>query len=177
MRPLKIRFLREENMRTARFLMVALVALGLTAPLSAADSKPNPGWEKLKSLAGEWEGTEGGKPFQASYKLVSSGTAVMETLDGPDAMQMITIYTKDGGSLLMTHYCSMGNQPRMRSKGLENDKLTFAYVDAANLKSKDEMHMTGLVLTFKDADHLGADWTHSLGVKKDVGRFEFARKK
>ncbi len=162
-------------MRTPRFLMVALVALGLTAPFSAADSTPNAGWEKLKSLAGEWEGTEGGKPFHASYKLVSSGTAVMDTLDGPDAMQMITIYTVDGETLLMTHYCSMGNQPRMRSKGLQGDNLTFTYVDAANLKSKDDPRMTGLVLTFKDADHLGADWTHSLGEKK--ARFEFARKK
>ncbi len=105
-------------MNTRRALVIALVALGLTMPVFAVDSKPNAGWEKLKSLAGEWDGTEGGKPFHASYKIVSSGTAVMETLDGPDAMQMVTIYHADGGSLLMTHYCSMGNQPRMRSKGL-----------------------------------------------------------
>ena len=164
-------------MRTPRFLIVALIALGLAAPLFAADSKPNAGWEKLKSLAGEWDGTEEGKPFHASFKLVSSGTAVMETLDGPDAMQMVTIYHPDGASLLMTHYCSMGNQPRMRAKGLEKGKLAFAYVDAANLKSKDEMRMTGLVLTFKDADHLLADWTHNAGGKESVGRFAFSRKK
>lgn len=65
----------------------------------------------------------------------------------------------------------------MRSKGLENGKLAFTYVDAANLKSKDEMRMTVLVLTFKDADHLHADWTHNAAGKEDVGRFEFARKK
>ena len=164
-------------MRTLRFLIVALVTLCLTAPLSAADSKSNAGWEKLKSLAGDWEGTEDGKPFRVSYKVVSSGTAVMETLDGPDAMQMITIYHPDGGSLLMTHYCSMGNEPRMRSKGLENGKLAFTYVDAANLKSKDEMRMTGLVLTFKDADHLQAEWAHSAAGKEGLGRFEFARVK
>lgn len=164
-------------MRTLRFLIVALVALALTASLSAADSKSNAGWEKLKSSAGEWEGTEGGKPFHASYKIVSSGTAVMETLDGPDAMQMITVYHPDGKSLLMTHYCSMGNQPRMRSRGLENGKLAFAYVDAANLKSKDEMRMTGLVLTFQDADHLVAQWTNNAGGKKNTGSFVFTRKK
>lgn len=164
-------------MRIPRFLMVALVALGLTAPLSAADSKPNAGWEKLKSLAGEWEGTEEGKPFHASYKLVSSGTAVMETLDGPDAMQMVTIFHPDGASLLMTHYCSMGNQPRMRSKGLENGKLAFAYVDAANLKTPDDPRMSGLVLTFTDADHLLADWTHNAAGKENVGRFAYTRKK
>lgn len=164
-------------MKTPRFAILALAVLGAAAPLSAADSKSNAGWEKLKSLSGDWDGTEGGKPFHASYKIVSSGTAVMETLDGPDAMQMITVYTVDGDKLLITHYCSMGNQPRMRSTGLQGDKLAFTYVDAANLKTKDDPRMTGLVLTFKDADHLEADWTHSLGEKKDVGRFEFARKK
>jgi hypothetical protein len=164
-------------MRTLRFPIVALVALCLTAPLSAVDSKANAGWEKLKSLAGDWEGMEGDKPFHASYKVVSSGTAVMETLDGPDAMQMITVYTPDGNKLLMTHYCSMGNQPRMRSKGLERGKLAFHYVDAANLKSRDEMHMTGLVLTFLDADHLQAEWSNNAGGKTNIGSFVFTRKK
>lgn len=162
-------------MTTPRFLMAILASVVLTAPLSAVDSKSNAGWEKLKSLAGEWEGTEDGKPFHLSYKVISSGTAVMETLDGPDAMQMITVYHPDGKSLLMTHYCSMGNEPRMRSKGLENGKLAFTYVDAANLKSKDEMRMTGLVLTFQDADHLQAQWAHSGARKEGPGQFEFAR--
>lgn len=164
-------------MKTLRSLIVAFAALWLATSGFAADSGADAGWEKLKSLAGEWEGVEDGKPFHASYKIVSSGTAVMETLEGSDAMQMITVYTPDGRSLLMTHYCSMGNQPRMRSKGLENGKLTFRYLDAANLKSKDEMRMTGLVLTFQDADHLVAQWTNNAGGKKNTGSFVFTRKK
>jgi hypothetical protein len=157
--------------------MMALMALALTSPLAAADSKSNAAWEKLKTLAGEWDGTEDGKPFHVSFKVVSNGTALMETLDGPDAMQMITVYHPDGASVLMTHYCSMGNEPRMRAEALSKDKLVFSYVDAANVKSPDDPRMSGLVLTFADADHLGADWTHKSGAKEQVGHFAYTRKK
>ena len=164
-------------MKTQSFLIVALVTLGLTAPLSAADSKPNAAWEKLKTLAGEWDGTEDGKPFHVSYKVVSNGTALMETMSGHDAMEMVTVYHPDGASVLMTHYCSMGNEPRMRARALADGKLVFRYVDAANLKSPAEPRMSGLVLTFTDADHLGADWTHKSGSSEKVGHFDYTRKK
>jgi len=77
----------------------------------------------------------------------------------------------------MTHYCSMGNQPRMRSKGLENGRLDFSYVDAANLKSADAHVMTRLVMSFPDPDHLVHDWTSKQGATEHVGHFEFKRTK
>ena len=164
-------------MRTLRFAIVACAALCLRAPLFAAETPSNPAWEKLKTLVGEWDATENDKPFHVSYKLVSSGTALMETLEGSDAMQMITMYTPDGGAVLMTHYCSMGNQPRMRATRLDNNTLTFRYVDAANVKGPDDPRMSGLTLTFTDSDHVGADWTHRMGAKEEVGRFVYVRKK
>jgi hypothetical protein len=164
-------------MKVFRITASALFVLSLAAAGLAAPPPANPAWEKLKSLVGEWEGTEDGKPFHVSYKLVSSGTALMETLDGPDAMQMVTMYHPDGDSILMTHYCSMGNQPRMRAKGLSNGKLAFAYVDAANVKTASEPRMSGLVLTFPDADHLGEDWTHKTASKEETGHFTYTRKK
>lgn len=164
-------------MKILRFPIVACLALCVAVPLSAAESKPNPAWEKLKTLVGEWDGTENGKPFHVSYKLVSGSTALMETMNGPDAMEMVTVYHPDGQSILMTHYCAMGNQPRMRAKGLSGDRLAFHYVDAANLKSPDDPRMSGLVLTFTDADHFGADWTHKTRAREEVGHFAYARKR
>jgi hypothetical protein len=89
----------------------------------------------------------------------------------------VTLYHPDGASLLMTHYCSMGNQPRMRSKGLEKGKLDFAYVDATNLASAEQMRMTHLVMSFPDPDHLVEEWTGKEGAKEHVGRFTLTRKK
>jgi hypothetical protein len=163
-------------MRPERIALAALLALSLGPPLPAAEPGL-PAWERLKSLVGNWHGTYEGKEARLSYALVSSGTALLETMDAPDSTQMVTLYHPDGGSLLMTHYCSVGNQPRMRAQAIENGKLAFAYVDASNLKAKDEHRMTRLVLTFEDADHLVQEWTSTEGTKEHTGRFEFTRQR
>jgi hypothetical protein len=158
-------------------LALPLVVLGLALPLTVAAEKSDPSWEKLKSLVGEWEGTVGGKPTRATYALVSNGTALMETLETDDATQMVTVYHPDGSSLLMTHYCAMGNQPRMRSKGLKDGRIDFTYIDATNLKAPDEHRMTRVIFSFPDASHLVQDWTSKEGGKDVVSHFELARRK
>jgi hypothetical protein len=162
-------------MLSIRWTLLALLAVG---PLAAAE-KADPSWGKLKSLVGDWEGTYEGKAgVHVSYRLVSNGTALLETMDGDDSTQMITVYHPDGSGLGMTHYCSVGNQPRMRSKGLENGKLDFAFVDATNLEGSAAEHvMSRLVLSFPDADHLVQAWTSKQGGVEHASRFELARRR
>ncbi len=162
-------------MKTHRFALPLLLAAGLALSPLAATEKSDPSWEKLKSLVGSWEGTMEGKPTHVTYALVSSGTALMETIDGADAMQMVTLYHPDGASILMTHYCSMGNQPRMRAKGMKDGRMEFNFVDVTNLQSPDAPRMTHLVLTFTDASHLVHEWTDKKGAKEEKSRFEFTR--
>lgn len=164
-------------MKALRTGSSALLGLCLAATLLMGAPPANPGWEKVKSLVGEWEGSADGNPTRVSYKSVSNGTAIMETIDGPEAAQMVTLYHPDGATLLMTHYCSMGNQPRMRSKGMEQGKLTFAYVDATNIASPEQMRMTRLVMTFPDSDHLVEEWAAKEGAKEHVAKFTLTRKK
>jgi len=162
-------------MKTHRIALLLLLATGLALSPLTATEKSDPSWEKLKSLVGAWEGTMEGQPSHVTYALVSSGTALMETIESSDATQMVTLYHPDGTSLLMTHYCSMGNQPRMRSKGLKDGRLEFNFVDVSNLKSPDAPRMTHLVLTFTDASHLVHEWTDKAGAKEVISRFEFTR--
>ncbi len=161
-----------------RRLGIAVLAVvgGLAASARAAEP-PEAVWQKLTSLVGEWKGTYSGKPASVSYRLVSNGTALMETLEDDHSSQMVTLYHADGSSLLMTHYCSVGNQSRMRAQRLEGGRLDFAYLDSSNLRSPDEHRMTHLVLSFPDADHLVQEWTAKTGAQEHVGRFEFARTK
>jgi hypothetical protein len=160
--------------RTAGWLLV--LALGLGRPISA--SAPNdPSWDALKSLVGSWETTRGGERARVSYALISNGTALLETLETSDSTQMVTVYHRDGASLLLTHYCSANNQSRMRSPGLRAARLEFAYVDATNLKSSDETRMTRLVLSLPDPNHLVQEWTAKGGDTEHGARHEFTRKK
>lgn len=170
-----------KNARTLSILPVALLAVAIAA--AAAERSAHPGWEKLKSLAGEWEGTtthEGqAMPVSVTYTLVSSGTSLMERLTTPDGEDMVTMYHPDGARIMMTHYCSSGNQPRMRAEFPlgEPQSLVFSFVDATNLASSREEHMRKLVVKFQGADHFTQEWTHRKDGKEETGVFKYARKK
>ena len=152
------------------------------AVVGLAQTKPNPGFEKLKTLVGTWESTaRDGKHATATYELVSSGTALLERLGGdahPD-MQMVTVYHADGDRLVMTHYCSAGNQPRMRAEPAsgEVEALRFTFLDATNLASPDAGHMHSLVVSFHDPDSFTQEWTWRENGKDRVTVFHWSRSK
>ena len=144
--------------RTSGLIVLALFCSALIA---GSPGKSSDAWEKMKSLGGAWKGTtEDGKPVTITYSVVSGGSAVMESIDMEEHKgSMITMYTMDGDKLQLTHYCSMGNQPRMRASGLTADgKLAFMFVDGTNMKKSDS-HMHALTLTFTGSDALQQDWT------------------
>jgi hypothetical protein len=168
--------------RLATGLLVAAIgaALGPLASVAsyvASDAKQAPGFEKLKALVGEWRGKDGdGKPVDASYSLTGANTAVMETLRMSDGASMITLYHSDGKRLMMTHYCLLGNQPRMQG-AVDDRSLTFSLVDVTNLASRDAPHMHRLVMRFPDQDHLTHEWTMRASGLDKTETFRFQRQK
>ena len=166
--------------RTLVALCAALLVLAATATAAPGNSAA---WERLKSLVGEWDGTvsHGSEtvPVTISYTLVSSGTSLMERLTTPDGADMVTMYHPDGPRILMTHYCSGGNQPRMRAPAPKGDvnRIVFSFVDATNLPDPKVEHMRSLVVKFDDADHFTQEWTHRKAGKEEVGVFRYTRKK
>src|SRR5687767_10130795 len=79
----------------------------------------NSGLEKMKKLAGTWVAADkDGKPTDqvvSIIKVTAGGSAVHETLFPGQPHEMISVYTADGPDLVMTHYCVLGNQPRMKA--------------------------------------------------------------
>ena len=141
---------------------------------------PNAGFERMKPLAGQWTGTSSeGKPVVISYALVSDGSALVERIHTGSEPGMVTVYHPDGDRLMMTHYCSLHNQPRMRTKPVpgEGGRLEFDFVDATNLPSPDAMHMHRLVVTFQDEDHFAQEWTWREGGKEGTVVFRLERMK
>ncbi|MBI4831692.1 MAG: hypothetical protein HY801_09100 [Candidatus Lindowbacteria bacterium] len=138
-----------------------------------------PAFKKMKSLVGEWQGkSTDGKSANVSYALVSDSSALMEVLSVAGEPQMVTMYHPDGDRLMMTHYCSAHNQPRMRSQaGLEGNKIAFDFMDATNLSSPDAGHMRKLVVTFEDNDHFTQDWTWREKGNEGTHSFRLERKK
>ena len=170
-------------MKTTRMLSILFAAFLVVAVAAPAAPGTNPAWEKMKSLAGEWEGTmahgDATMPVSVSYTVVSGGTSLMERLATPDGHDMVTMYYPDGSRIMMTHYCSEGNQPRMKAQAAagEPKSLAFNFVDATNLASPQAEHMRKLLVRFDDADHFTQEWTHRKAGKEETGVFKYSRKK
>jgi hypothetical protein len=163
-------------MRLMRSMALFLV---LAAPLTAADAaKPNPSWEKMKSLVGSWKGMEGNMPVSVTYTLVSNGTSLMESLTAEHDTNMVTMYSPDGDTILATHYCAAGNQPRMRAKASGDTKsLDFQFVDASNVQGSTGEVMQRLVVTFQGPDHFQQAWTAQSNGKEHTSDFVYTRNK
>lgn len=145
----------------------------------------NAGFEKLKKLVGVWVAADDkGQPTEqvvSIVKLTAGGSAIQETLFPGQDMEMISMYTVDGGDLVMTHYCMLGNQPRMKAdpKSPAN-KLIFEFVGGGNLDPQKDKHMHAAELTIVDADHLqiqGTGWENGAPCHEMCGQMKLVRKK
>ena len=92
---------------------------------------------------------------------------------------MTMMYHADKGKLMLTHYCELGTEPRMRVDSPEGDATTlaFTFVDATNLARPTDAHMHNMSLTFLDRDHFTQEWVLSKDRTESPHRFEFARVK
>ena len=163
-------------------LVTSVFVVGMSFAGSAMKPmvKTIPDFEKMKSLVGEWQGKSlDGNTSKVSYALVSDDSALMERLAMGGESEMVTMYHPDGDHLMMTHYCSAHNQPRMRSQtvSLERKSIVFDLVDVTNLSTPDAGHMRKLVVTFVDQDHFTQEWTWSEKGKESTVVIQFERKK
>jgi hypothetical protein len=132
----------------------------------------------LKALAGTWEADSpaGGK-LTNTIVLVSKGTAIEETIGLPGDNEA-SLYTRDAGRIVMTHYCALtasGNQPRLEATvAAGQDEFEFAFVSATNLAQGDA-HMHRMVLRLKDAGHFSEAWTMREKGKDTIFTLSFVR--
>ncbi len=163
-------------------IVVAVLALSvLSAAQHHSAIKPNPAFDQMKTLAGDWEGMmiEGNMklPARAVISVVSDGSAVMQDLAPGTPHEMITMFHMDGSNLLATHYCAAHNQPRMKMvHGNDPKVILFDFMDGTNIAPGDT-HMQSVKFTFIDADHHYEDWSSNDNGKITTGHFEFQRKK
>jgi len=143
-------------------LLVLVLGLGWWGTTHPATAQSGTFFEKLKGLAGEWEGQTPGEPsVKASYLVVSNGSAVLETVQPAAEPSMITVYHMDKDALRMTHYCGSQNQPRMKAISVSPDGkvASFELTDITNLAKPTDGHMKNLEITFLDLDHIIQKWT------------------
>jgi hypothetical protein len=157
-------------MKFLRFLLPVVVSM-LFCTVALAQSDAQKSFDKLKALAGTWEGTLDGQQVQVSLRVTSMGNALMHEIKmtgRPD--DPITMFHLDGDRLVLTHYCDAGNQPHMVATISPDGKtITFDFLQATNLLSSQMGHMQRAVFTFIDADHHTEKWDFAMADGKQMG--------
>jgi hypothetical protein len=161
------------------------------AQVAAPVADPAQAWfDAIKTLEGTWTmKDEEGKEFVASvFKVTAAGSVVREIMFPDQPHEMTNMYHLDRvkvdgearSVVVATHYCAVGNQPRMQCVKVEAPNVfVFEFRDVTNLKSADEGYMGAMTLTIKDADHATQAWTHYKEGKPhgEKALFELVRKK
>jgi hypothetical protein len=167
--------------RSRPFFTLALLTLATPALAQAPAVDGKAAFERLKSLAGTWEGKAGhAQPSEAAtvtYRVASGGSVVEETLFPGTPHEMISMYHLVDGQLVLTHYCSMGNQPRMRLDGRAStpERLVFAFDGGTNLDPAKDTHVHSGVVEWMGGT-LHAAWTvYSGGKEAGQNRFVLRR--
>jgi hypothetical protein len=152
-------------------------------PLTAQEPQPAAAaFERLKAMEGEWIDVTGafGKKgaVVATYKVTGGGHTVIESFPINTPHEMTTVYHRDGSQIVLTHYCSGGNQPRMRAKEIKGNVMEFAFDGGTNIDPATTSHMHSARWEFVSKDEVKADWqSWSAGKPDHVGAMHIVRKK
>ena len=175
-----------------RRLLVGAMLLALPVAVHGEDKagkRPpvptSPAFETMKKLAGTWLAADrDGKPTDqvvSVMKVTSGGSVVHETLFPGQSEEMVSIYTVEGSDLVMTHYCVLGNQPRLKAdpKSPAN-QICFQFASGSNLDPTKDRHMHCVTLTLIDHDHIelaGVGWQGGAPAKDMCHGLKLVRKK
>jgi hypothetical protein len=136
-----------------------LVVPAVYAGTESAAIDAQAAFDRLRKLAGEWEAKTDQGGIRVTYEVIAGGSAVVERQMPENMPAMLTVYYLDGSRLLLTHYCMLGNQPRMEAKAFnpETGELKFEFLDITNL-APGAVHMHNGTFRFVDANHLTGEW-------------------
>jgi len=142
--------------------MRALLASVLLLPIIASAGELTP-FEVFQSLKGAWTIRADDKtmPFDMTYAVGSNGTTVTEQFG-----KELSVFYRDGDSLVMTHFCNRGNQPRLKLKsGGPPGRYEFDMFDITNLNGATDAHVQKIIYEILDSTHMNLEiiW------KKDAG--------
>jgi len=160
-------------MKSVRLVLAVVLISLATAAFAQSDAQKS--FDKLKSVAGSWEGPVtveppmpemgGDKPIHVSFRITSRGNAMVHEMQEAGSKEdpakydhPVTMFYLDKDRLYLTHYCDAGNRPRMEARTSADGKtVEFDFVDVTG--DLQYGHMQHAVFTVIDANHHTEDWT------------------
>ncbi|MGE0788327.1 MAG: hypothetical protein AB7S26_21820 [Sandaracinaceae bacterium] len=115
-------------------------------------------WPRLvDGLRGEWTATTAsGGTLTVRYRVVSRGSALVQTWAPGTPGETITVVHPDGEAISLTHYCGQGNQARLVAVEASADRIVFRRYAVTN--ATDEQSVLSELALDLAAD--GASYAH-----------------
>jgi hypothetical protein len=162
------------------YLLLIGLAIAFAGEHSLGPYSGSKEFERMKELAGVWEGTSNmpkeGEKVKVEYRLSSGGSSIVETLLPGTPHEMVSVYFDNKGQLTMTHYCALRNQPRMKLQKADAQNLNFMFAGGTNIDSKKDAYMRSLTISFVDKNHIIEKWTlFKEGKEQETSVFELSR--
>jgi hypothetical protein len=135
-------------------------------------------YTQLQSLVGEWQADTSMGKVHITYESIAGGSSLVERETVEHMPPMETVFHLDGNRLLLTHYCDLGNQPRLEARTFDAQarQLNFTFLDATNLASPAASHMHNASYRFIDANHFSSRWElYENGRQKSVETAEYTK--
>ena len=106
----------------------------------------------MKTLVGTWQtATRPTSALHIRFYLTAGDTVLVEAWERAGVPYSMTLYHRDGATLIATHYCPQGNQPRLALlPSSRNGKVAFAFRDATDLDPARESYLTRLSFDLSD---------------------------
>jgi hypothetical protein len=71
---------------------------------------------------------------------VSNGTALVETFaSSASGKETLSVYHRDGSTMMLTHYCAQGNQARLKAVVATRERVVFGFLDATNVAAEQDV--------------------------------------
>ena len=162
------------------YLLLLGLAIAFAGEHSLGPYTGSKEFERLKELAGVWEGTANmlkeGEKLRVEYRVSSGGSSIVETHFPGTPHEMVSVYFDNNGKLTMTHYCALRNQPRMKLQKADAHSLFFMFAGGTNIDSKRDAYMRSLTIAFVDKNRIIEKWTlFKEGKEQETSVFELTR--
>ena len=126
---------------------LVIIAVQLTS-IKAEDQpeappyEPSDSFKQIEKLEGKWTGTLTRSHLEnldltIEYKVISNRSAIIETMHEGD-MEMVSIYHDRNDELMVTHYCSLRNQPVLNFSKRTDTLISFLHDPTSGLKEGED---------------------------------------
>lgn len=154
----------------SKFLLALIL---LVHSISFASGSTDSVFESLKALKGKWSIQSEGKPIpvKMTYDDGSKDSIITEQFG-----KELSVFYHDGNDLLMTHFCNVGNQPRLKlATNSAPGLIEFETFDVTNLKDKSSPHVQKIIYKIIDAKNFNLEIIWKKGVALDSEKYSLIR--